>query len=101
MFVDLLTADSVPPRAMTSTPSTKTTPRVRGDRLAYVDFAEDPQNPNGCVQDAHSGSSIVTTNISSGGRNVVRSAAGLVWLGSDRVWFPIGLQTAYQMLPTR
>ncbi len=98
-FVDVSTAETIPPHHITSNAITEVEPRIRGDRIAYVDFADDTLNPSGCVDSPHNATSLVTTSLIRGGRVFVRSAPGITWLGRDRVWFPWGLNTAYQLLP--
>jgi hypothetical protein len=98
-YLDVSTAETVPPRALTHNLITELGPQIRGDRVAYSDFADDTLNPGGCIEDPHSTTSLVTTSLMRGGRTFVRAVAGLIWLGRDRVWFPFGTNTGVQLIP--
>jgi hypothetical protein len=50
---DTRTVDREPPRNLTNSASTQLWPVVRGDWVAFLDFARDPTNPNGCIDDRH------------------------------------------------
>jgi hypothetical protein len=50
---DTRTVDREPPRNLTNSASTQVWPVVRGDWVAFLDFAPDPATPNGCLDDRH------------------------------------------------
>lgn len=87
-----------PPRALTHNPITELQPLIRGDRVMYLDLADDA-DPNGCISDPHPGEAIVETSVAHGGRTVIRPATdALISFSADRVWFSYHGQTAYQLL---
>ncbi|MFO0560214.1 MAG: hypothetical protein U0269_19515 [Polyangiales bacterium] len=50
---DTRTVDREPPRNLTNSATTQVWPVVRGDWVAFLDFANDPASPNGCIDDRH------------------------------------------------
>lgn len=77
-------------------------PRLRGDRVVYVDYAVDTESPEGCVQDGHSRRQIVATSVSTGTRQVLFDtprAAEPLWIHRDGVYIALSNGTGW--LPFR
>ena len=92
---DLNLLATQPPRKITDNPITEVEPRIRGDVVAYIDFADDPANPEGCPDDPHAAEALVRTSVGRGGRQVItgRPPGGFAWLSPDRAYVstPFGL----------
>ena len=102
-YLDVDTIETTPPRALTAGAGTQYDPYIRGDRVVYFDYADDPSSPDGCDGDPHSVATIAMTSIARGGRTIVYRGTPRMnpsWLGDDRVYLTIlGVGFAYVLLP--
>jgi hypothetical protein len=65
---DTRTVDREPPRNLTNSATTQVWPVVRGDWVAFLDYARDPVSPNGCIEDRHEAWGRTLVQISTGRR---------------------------------
>ncbi len=69
---DTRTIDREPPRRLMNSPTTQVWPVIRGDWVAYLDYARDSLHPEGCVEDDHDAFDRVLHQISTGRRIVLQ-----------------------------
>jgi len=64
-------------RNLTSSDGTQVEPFIRGDQVIYIDFGQEPLNPNGCVEDPHQYRELVLTSLAHGGRTVLHGGPSI------------------------
>jgi hypothetical protein len=99
--VDLDTLETEGPTRVTEDAATQGYPWLRGDRVAYVDYAVDPRDPEGCVYRPHDRRALVVDRVSRRERRVLADSVypmSPVWMSADRLyvghyegtgWFPL------------